>query len=60
MAGTMFVLNVIGKGAEPALFAGLGGAPVFLSPGFAFDLPVEDRTTIEPDAACTMIAVSFV
>lgn len=42
----MFVLNVIGKGAEPALFAGLGGAPVFLSPGFAFDLPVENGAAL--------------
>ena len=37
----MFVLNVIGKGAEPALFSGLGsGAAQILSPGHAFDLPV--------------------
>lgn len=37
----MFVLNVIGKGAEPALFSGLGsGAAEILSPGHAFDLPV--------------------
>jgi phosphoserine phosphatase len=37
----MFVLNVIGKGADPALFAGLGsGAATILSPGHAFDLPV--------------------
>ena len=37
----MFVLNVIGKGAAPELFADLAsGAPVILSPGFAFDLPV--------------------
>src|SRR5690349_12097498 len=42
MARTMFVLNVIGKGAEPALFAGLGKAAVILSPGMAFDLPVEN------------------
>jgi phosphoserine phosphatase len=39
--GTVFVLNVIGKGAEPGMFAGLGsGEAVMLSPGFAFDLPV--------------------
>ena len=39
--GTMFVLNVIGKGADPALFAGIGnGAAKILSPGHAFDLPV--------------------
>ena len=39
----MFLLNVIGKGADPAMFAGLGaGAPVILSPGMAFDLAVKD------------------
>jgi phosphoserine phosphatase len=39
----MFVLNVIGKGAEPALFAKLGsGAARVLSPGHAFDLPIAD------------------
>jgi phosphoserine phosphatase len=39
----MFVLNVIGKGATPAHFTDLAsGAPVILSPGFAFDLPVVD------------------
>jgi phosphoserine phosphatase len=43
----MFVLNVIGKGAAPALFAGLtSGAPVILSPDFAFDLPVADQTVL--------------
>jgi phosphoserine phosphatase len=37
----MFVLNVIGKGADPQMFAGLGtGAAKILSPGLAFDLPV--------------------
>src|SRR6188508_2805297 len=46
MAGTMFVLNVIGKGAEPSLFSGIGGAPVILSPGLAFDLPVEGRAAL--------------
>ena len=40
----MFVLNVIGKGASPALFTDLAsGAPVILSPDFAFDLPVVDK-----------------
>ena len=38
----MFVLNVIGKGADPALFASLGGDAKILSPGRAFDLPVAD------------------
>ena len=37
----MFVLYVIGMGAVPELFTDLAsGAPVILSPGFAFDLPV--------------------
>ena len=35
----MFVLNVIGKGAEPGLFRGLDNGPAkILSPGHAFDL----------------------
>lgn len=37
----MFVLNVIGKGAEPGIFKGLDiGLAKILSPGMAFDLPV--------------------
>ena len=37
----MFVLNVIGKGAEPGIFSGLDNGPAkILSPGHAFDLPV--------------------
>ncbi len=38
----MFVLNVIGKGADPALVRGAGAAApaTILSPGHAFDLPV--------------------
>jgi phosphoserine phosphatase len=37
----MFVLNVIGKGADPKLFSGLGsGDARILSAGHAFDLPV--------------------
>jgi phosphoserine phosphatase len=37
----MFVLNVIGKGAEPGIFRGLGVSGVtILSPGMAFDMPV--------------------
>jgi phosphoserine phosphatase len=44
----MFVLNVIGKGADPALFAALGsGAAKILSPGHAFDLPVAEKTALE-------------
>jgi phosphoserine phosphatase len=43
----MFVLNVIGKGADPALFAGIGnGAAKILSPGYAFDLAVADSATL--------------
>ena len=43
----MFVLNVIGKGAAPELFTELAsGAPVILSPGFAFDLPVVDAAAL--------------
>jgi phosphoserine phosphatase len=39
----MFVLNVIGKGAEPGLFRGLDNGPAkILSPGHAFDLPVAE------------------
>jgi phosphoserine phosphatase len=43
----MFVLNVIGKGAEPAIFAGLGSGATLLSPGHAFDLPVSDPGALE-------------
>ncbi len=43
----MFVLNVIGKGADPALFAGIGnGAAKILSPGHAFDLPVAGSSAL--------------
>jgi|SRR5438445_1849440 len=43
----MFVLNVIGKGADPALFAALGSRPAkILSPGHAFDLPVADKSAL--------------
>jgi len=50
----MFVLNVIGKGADPELFAGLSsGDAKFLSPGHAFDLPVE-----EPAALSTARAIA--
>jgi phosphoserine phosphatase len=39
----MFVLNVIGKGAEPGIFRGLATGPEkILSPDMAFDLPVTD------------------
>jgi phosphoserine phosphatase len=43
----MFVLNVIGKGADPELFAGLGVSAVeVLSAGFAFDIPVADHAAL--------------
>jgi len=43
----MFVLNVIGKGANPELFASLGrGEAKILSPDHAFDLPVADSGTL--------------
>ena len=43
----MFVLNVIGKGAAPGLFTDLAsGAPVILSPAFAFDLPMVGTGTL--------------
>src|SRR3954454_12447959 len=43
----MFVLSVIGKGAEPDLFAGLGASAVeILSAGFAFDIPVGDHAAL--------------
>ena len=41
---TMFVLNVIGKGADRACSRGLDNGPAnILSPGHAFDLPVARR-----------------
>jgi phosphoserine phosphatase len=43
----MFVLNVIGKGAEPGLFRGLDNGPAkILSPAFAFDLPVAESEAL--------------
>ena len=43
----MFVLNVIGKGADPALFAQLStGAAKILSKDHAFDLPVADKSAL--------------
>src|SRR5665213_2726719 len=43
----MFVLNVIGKGAEPGLFRGLDNGPAtILSPHHAFDLPVADSDAL--------------
>ena len=43
----MFVLNVIGKGADPKLFSGLGsGDAQILSPGHAFDLPLLNEDVV--------------
>jgi len=43
----MFVLNVIGKGAEPGLLRGLDNGPAkILSPHHAFDLPVADSAAL--------------
>lgn len=43
----MFVLNVIGKGAEPGLLRGLDSGPAtILSPGLAFDLPVAQPSAL--------------
>jgi phosphoserine phosphatase len=50
----MFVLNVIGKGAEPGLLRGLDNGPAkILSPHHAFDLPVIDSDALaEARARC--------
>ena len=43
----MFVLNVIGKGAEPGLLRGLDNGPAnILSPHHAFDLPVSGSSAL--------------
>jgi phosphoserine phosphatase len=43
----MFVLNVIGKGAEPGIFRGLEIGPAkILSPSMAFDLPVTNSDAL--------------
>jgi phosphoserine phosphatase len=50
----MFVLNVIGKGAEPGVFRGLDNGPAkILSPGHAFDLPVADSGALAEARART-------
>jgi phosphoserine phosphatase len=44
----MFVLNVIGKGADPRLFASLGSGPAdILSPAHAFDVPVANKAALD-------------
>ena len=49
----MFVLNVIGKGAEPGLLRGLDNGPAkILSPGHAFDLPVASGDALAQARAC--------
>src|ERR1700744_2619363 len=51
----MFVLNVIGKGAEPGLLRGLDNGPAkILSPAFAFDLPVADSNALAEARARTV------
>jgi phosphoserine phosphatase len=43
----MFVLSVIGKGADPAHFAALAtGRTIVLAKDFAFDIPVEGAATL--------------
>ena len=50
----MFVLNVIGKGAEPGVLRGLDNGPAkILSPGHAFDLPVAECETLAEARART-------
>ncbi len=45
----MLVLNVIGKGAAPGLFKKLGAGPAcILSPGHAFDLPMNNVSSDAP------------
>jgi phosphoserine phosphatase len=51
----MFVLNIIGKGADPALFQHLGGSVAILSPGLAFDLAVREADAL---AAARLIAAA--
>src|ERR1700733_10684339 len=61
MARTMFVLNVIGKGAEPGLFRGLDYGPAnILSPRHAFDLPIVDSGALaEARARCDGLALDI-
>ena len=48
----MFLLNVIGKGAEPGLFRGLDNGPArILSPAHAFDLPVAETEALAEASA---------
>ena len=42
----MFVLNVIGKGADAALFTQFGAVTI-LSPGFAFDIAIADAAALD-------------
>jgi phosphoserine phosphatase len=50
----MFVLNVIGKGAEPGLLRGLDNGPAnILSPHHAFDLPVSSSDALAEARART-------
>ncbi|MCX7281422.1 MAG: phosphoserine phosphatase SerB [Alphaproteobacteria bacterium] len=50
-SGTMFVLNVIGKGAAPEIFRGLDNGPaIILSEGHAFDLPIANEVAALTEA----------
>ncbi|HWA69137.1 MAG TPA: phosphoserine phosphatase SerB [Rhizomicrobium sp.] len=57
----MFVLNVIGKGAEPGMFRGLANGPAsILSPGMAFDLPVLGTDVLaEARTRCSGLALDI-
>ena len=57
----MFVLNVIGKGAEPGILRGLGSGPAtILSPGMAFDLPVTGTDALaQARERCTGFALDI-
>lgn len=48
-----FVVNVIGQGADPALFQGLGAIDE-LSPGHAFDIAAADPAALEQARAIAM------
>ena len=49
--GTMFVLNVIGKGAAPEIFRGLDNGPAkILSEGHACDLPIANEVAALAEA----------
>jgi phosphoserine phosphatase len=56
----MFVLNVIGKGAEPGIFRGLDNGPAtILSPHHAFDLPIAGGALAEARARVDGLALDI-